>query len=64
MIVKMTIAVVSSPDSFTHPDWWCSHEGDKKENNGGVKMEPRIEDYLDSTCVASTGGDITKFMEL
>ncbi len=30
---------------------------------GGEKMEPRIEDYTDSTCVASTGGD-TGFMRL
>jgi len=23
---------------------------------GGVKMEPKVEEYKDSTCVASTGG--------
>lgn len=26
---------------------------------GGEKMEPNVEDYMDATCVASTGG----FME-
>lgn len=27
------------------------------ENHGGDKMNPKVEDYLDSTCVASTGGN-------
>jgi hypothetical protein len=26
------------------------------KSKGGEKMEPRVEDYLDSTCVASTAG--------
>ena len=28
----------------------------------GEKMEPKVEDYTDSTCVASTGGGGAAFM--
>jgi len=26
------------------------------QRKGGEEMDPRVEDYMDSTCVASTGG--------
>ncbi|MGD2247089.1 MAG: hypothetical protein PVF58_01700 [Candidatus Methanofastidiosia archaeon] len=28
----------------------------KKNLKRGDRMEPRVDDYMDSTCVASTGG--------
>lgn len=36
---------------------FCNH-GMKRitHQKGGDTMEPRVEDYMDSTCVASTGG--------